>query len=183
MPEVWTPTYGARPGEVVIHPWSYQSLGVALFAMAQTPSSQNFVTASLAVYVPFWVPETVVVTQLGWFNGAAVAGNLDVGIYDEAGARLVSSGSTAQATTAALQAVDVTDTTLIRGSYYLALASDTSDATQKLYAVLPEAGIPQSLGLLQEASAFPLPATATFAKYASAFIPVVFAQAYRTVGP
>jgi hypothetical protein len=172
-----------RPGEITINPWSYQSLGPALFAMTLgTPASQNFVTANLAVFIPFWVPEPVVITKMGWGNGAAVAGNIDVGIYSEAGTRLVSSGTTAQSGTTVMQIVNVTDTTLPRGRYYLAMASDTSGITQKVYAVLPAAGIPQSLGLLQMAAAFALPANATYAKYASAFIPMVVAQGYRTVG-
>ena len=75
------------------------------------------------------------------------------------------------------------DTILGRGVYYLALASDTSGVAQKVSAAVPAAGIPQSLGLLQMAAAFVLPATATFAIYASAFIPWVIAQGYRTVGP
>jgi hypothetical protein len=183
-PQVWTPEHADRPGEITISPWSYQSLGPALWVMNQvTPATNNFVTANLAVFVPFWVPEPVVIYKMGWGNGAAVAGNIDVGIYDEAATRLVSSGTTAQSGTATLQVVDVADTTLARGRYYLAMASDTSGITQKVLAALPAAGIPQSLGLLQQAAAFVLPATATFAKYASAFIPLVMAQAYRTVGP
>jgi hypothetical protein len=149
------------------------------------PNSQNFVTANLAVFIPFGVPEPVTITKLGWGNGSTSgAGNLDAGIYDTAGTLLVSTGSTAQnATIVSPQVVDVTDTTLARGVYYLALASDTSGATQKVMAVIPAAGIPQAYGLLQMAAAFALPATATFAIYASAFVPLVFAQGYRTVGP
>ena len=174
----------SRPGEITIHPWSQQSIGVALFACGQAgPNSQNFVTASLAVFVPFGVPEPVTITKLGWGNGAAVAGSLDAGIYDASGTRLVSTGSTLQATTSVLQVVDVTDTTLARGVYYLALASDTSGATQKVIASIPAAGIPQGLGLLQMAAAFALPASATYAKCTSAFVPFVFAQGYRTFGP
>jgi hypothetical protein len=181
---VYQPPSLYRPGEITITPWSMQSLGVPLYASGQgAPASQNFVTANLAVFVPFYVPEAVTITKLGWGNGAAVAGNLDAGIYGTAGTRLVSTGTTAQATTAVIQVVDVTDTTLARGVYYLALSSDTSGATQKILAVLPAAGIPQSLGLLQMAAAFVLPASATFAKYASAFVPLVLAQGYRTVGP
>jgi hypothetical protein len=183
-PQVWTPEYRDRPGEITINPWSYQSLGPALNQAGQgTPATQNFVTANLAVFIPFWVPEPIVIYKMGWGNGAAVAGNLDCGIYSEAGSKLVSSGSTAASGTSVIQAVDVGDTTLARGRYYLALASDTSGATQKVIAVLPAAGIGQSLGLLQTAAAFALPASVTFAKYASAFVPMVFAQGYRTVGP
>ena len=173
----------SRPGEIMVTPWSYQSLGVPLIATGQAPSSQNFVTANLAVFIPFAVPEPCVLTRLFWMNGAAVAGNLDAGVYDTAGTRLVSTGTTGQLNTSQVQSVDVADTVLARGVYYLALASDTSGATQKVTAVVPAAGIPQGLGLLQMAAAFVLPASATFAIYTSAFIPVVGAQMYRTYAP
>jgi hypothetical protein len=185
MPETFYPDFTlGRPGEITITPWSYQSLGVPLYAMGLVPpASQNFVTANLAVFVPFWVPDPVVIYQMGIGNGAAAAGNVDMGIYNEAGVKLVSAGSTAQSGTSVIQVVNVADTTLARGRYYLAAASDTSGATQKWLAVLPAAGICQSLGVLQMAAAFALPANATFAKCVSAFIPLVVAQAYRTVGP
>jgi hypothetical protein len=181
---VYQPPALYRPGEITITPWSMQSLGVGLYTTGQgVVASQNFVTASLAVFVPFYVPEPVTITKLFWSNGAAVAGNLDAGIYNEAGTRIVSTGTTAQATINVVQSADVTDTGLARGVYYLAFASDTSGVTQKVMAVLPAAGIAQSLGLLQMAAAFVLPATATFAKYASAFVPMVGAQGYRAIGP
>jgi hypothetical protein len=181
---VYQPPMLARPGEITITPWSYQSIGVELFGTGlATPATNNFVTVNLAVFIPFGVPEAVTITKLFWGNGAAVAGNLDAGIYDTAGNRLVSTGTTAQSGTTTLQVIDVTDTTLARGLYYLAFASDTSGITQKVIAALPAAGIPQSFGLLQMASAFVLPNPATFAKYASAFVPLVGAQGYRTVGP
>jgi hypothetical protein len=183
MPEQWEPS--RKPALVTISPWCRQSIGVALYACGQgAPASQNYVTANLAVYIPFWVPVPLLVTKMGWGNGSAVAGNICAGIYTPAGARLVTTGSTAQSGTATLQVVDVADTFLARGTYYLGMNSDTSGATQKVIAVLPAAGIPQSLGLLQQAvGAVALPDPATFAKYAAAFIPLVVAQGYRVVGP
>jgi hypothetical protein len=177
----------ARPGQVTITPWSYQGIGPQLRAVAGAPSSQNYVTASLVVFIPFWVPEAVTFTKMFWVNGSAVAGNLDVGIYATDGTRLVSSGSVAQATISVLQAVDITDTTVARGQYYMAMLSDTSGTTQKVLANVTAAGVWQSFGLLQQASVtIPLSTNAspaTFAKYASAFCPMLGVQGYRTIGP
>ena len=66
----------ARPGEICINPWSYQSLGVQLFTSGggNGPISNNYISANLALFVPFWLPESVAITKLGWMNGAAVAG-------------------------------------------------------------------------------------------------------------
>ena len=100
------PDTSYRPGEIAINSWSMQSLGVPLVTSQSVPTSNNYVTPNLAVFVPFWVPEPVVITKMGWGNGTAVAGNIDVGISDESGNRLVSAGSTAQSGTSALQVVD-----------------------------------------------------------------------------
>lgn len=178
----------ARPGEITITPWSVQSLGVPLFVTATTnPSSQNYVAANVGVFVPFTIPEACTFTKMFWCNGSAAAGNLDVGLFQEDGTLIVSSGTTAQSGTSNLQPVDITDTTLPRGLYYLGLCSDTSGVTQKVLAVLPSAGVLQGLGLLEDAACAPPFSTnanpATFAAYSRAFIPLVGVQGYRTVGP
>jgi hypothetical protein len=178
----------ARPGEVCITPWSYQSLGVQFRNTATTgPSGQNYITASLVIYVPFWIPEAVTFTKMFVVNGSAVTGAYDVGIYATDGTRLVSSGSISAAGTSQLQPVDITDTTCARGTYYMAIVSDTSAIGQKIVAATPVAGILQSLGMLQQASVtIPLSTNAspaTFAKYASAFVPLFGVQGYRTIGP
>jgi hypothetical protein len=176
-----------RSGEIIISPWSYQSVGIMFKNAAQIAQSQNYIAVGMVVYVPFWVPESVTFTKMWWANGTAVAGNYDVGIYATDGTLLVSSGSTAAANANNLQSVDITDTTVARGTYYMAIVSDTSGTTQKIMSALPAAGIPQSFGLLQQASVtLPLATNAspaTFAKYASAFVPLFGVQAYRTIGP
>jgi len=181
---LYAPPMLSRPGEIMVTPWSYQSIGVPLYKGGfGSPSGVNYVTANLAVFIPFGVPEAVTVTKLWFSNGAAVAGLLDVAIYDPAGTRLVSTGSTGQSGTNRIQVVDVGDIALGRGVYYLAISSDTSGATQKVLAAAPAAAIGQAMGLLQQASAFVLPATATFAAFTSAFVPLCGLQGYRTVGP
>lgn len=187
MELIHRPPMLCRPGEIVISPWSQQSLAVPLYCgVGLTPGGQNFVTANMAVFYPFGVPEAMLVTQLFWMNGAAVAGNLDAGIYDTSGTLLTSTGSTAQANTAVVQAVNITDYVLPRGLYYFALASDTSGATQKVLCTLPAAGIPQAWGMVQQASAFPLATNANpaiFAKYTSAFVPQAGLVGYRALAP
>lgn len=183
----YVPPALARPGCITISPWSMQSIGWSLRAGAQVPASNNYVTANLVVYVPFWIPESVTFTKMFWNNGAAVAGNFDVGIYQTDGTLIASVGSTAAVNINSVQGVDIADTTVPRGVYYMAIVSDTSGATQKIMAALPAAGIPQSFGMLQQGSVtLPLATNAspaTFAKYTSAFIPLFGVQGYRTVGP
>src|SRR4051794_4906204 len=74
-----------------------------------------------AKYVPVLLTVPVVVTKLAWLNGATLGSNIDVGIYDDNGLRLVSSGAVAQSGVSAVQVADITDTPLGPGCYYLAL--------------------------------------------------------------
>jgi hypothetical protein len=104
------------------------------------------------------------------YNGATAANNIDVGIYDAAGTRLVSAGSTAQAGTSDLQLFDVTDTLLGPGLFYFAVSFDGTTGTVFRHVVSQNFG--QALGVCQQtASAHPLPATATFAANAFQIVP------------
>ena len=178
----------ARPGEITITPWSYQSLGVPLISGGfGTVSSQNSVAANVVLYIPFQTVTSLTVRKTFWGNGAAVSGNIDVGVYDLAGTLLVSAGSTGQSGTTRVQVADVTDTALAAGTYYLAFVADTAGSTSRFLSVVPSAGICQALGILQQAAVtLPLATNAspaTFAKGATAWVPMVGLQATRTIGP
>lgn len=137
-------------------------------------TSGNFPVANKAFFVNFTLPCPMTVYGLGWYNGDVVSGNVDVGIYDDQGNRVVSTGSTAQATAGDVQSVDVTDTLLGVGNYYLAIAASTTSAT--LFRVAMAQIAQEALGGREMTSAFPLPSTATFATPSSTgFFPVVMA--------
>lgn len=128
-------------------------------------------TANIARYYPVLVPEPTIVTKIAVRIGTS-SGNLDLGIYDEQGVRLVSSGSTAMAATSTMQVIDITDTLLTPGVYYLAIAVDNTTASFNNInnSTGPLAGACSMMGIRQEASAFPLPATATFAATTSDYL-------------
>ncbi len=177
-----------RPGEICIHPWSFQSIGLEIrTSNSGNPGSQNWPAANVGVFIPFTIPEPVTFTKMFWGNGSAVAGNIDVGLFDESGTRLVSIGTTAQATVSTIQVVDITDTTLARGRWYLGMTSDTSGATQKVLQAVPVGGICQAFGLLKDTSCAPPLSTnanpATYVAYDLASIPLVGVMGYRTFGP
>lgn len=155
---------------ITVHTWSPLSMGLynAVNHLAATASA-TYPTANMALYVPFWLPTPLTAIQMFVFNGATVSGNIDVGIYAADGTRIVSSGSTAQAGTNALQAFDITDTLLGPGNYYLAIAADNTTGTQfrTTFAARHAAG----QGCFTQASAFALPATATFATVSAGSIP------------
>jgi hypothetical protein len=165
----------AAPGpgpmlSVLVTPWSAGSLGAELAALSlAAPVSTAWATANLARVVPFVVPKPALVRKMFWANGATVAGNVDVGIYDESGSRVVSMGSVAQAGVSVLQEVDIADVTLGVGRYYMALAASSAAAT--FLASAPPLQLCKGMGCAQQAAAFPLPASATPAPFSAAVLP------------
>lgn len=142
----------------VLSPWFNRQLG----PLGTTVNASTTFTANSVRYYPVIVPQDCVVTKLWLQNGAAVSGNVDVGIYDEEGNRLVSAGSTAQAGTNAVQVFDVTDTRIPAGLCYFAFVIDnTTGAIWHTGNNFLGAFVGHS-GYLQAAT-FPLPAVATFA--------------------
>jgi len=126
-----------------------------------------------AIYVPVGVPRRCIVLELGFVNASTGAGNVDVGIYNSAGVRLVSTGTQAKGTTTSIWTYNVTDTTIGPGLYYIALNLDT--ATDTVYGTTATAPTPMARGLLTETlGSITLPATATWAyDQTLAFVPLV----------
>jgi hypothetical protein len=140
-----------------------------------TPVGTAWPSANLAILVPARLPQTITVYKLVVGAGATAAGNFDVGIYDAQGNLLVSSGSTAKGSSSE-HLIDVTDTRVGPGVVYLALAAD---GTNNYLAVVPTGTTPVPLqkvklyGLLNVASAFPLPSSIAFAAASYAVIPAI----------
>ena len=130
-------------------------------------------TANRALFYPVTVQRPVIAQQMGVIVGTQ-SGNIDVGIYDENGVRLVSSGSTVVGA-AGVQTFDITDTPLAPGVYYLAMAVSNTTATFNRSAGLI-VGALRGAGVRQMDTALPLPSTATFATIASNFVPLLVAS-------
>lgn len=151
-------------------PWHKNSLGYYMPEdAATTPTSAVWPTANRAIYVPFTLDVGVLVTQMFTHNGAAAADNIDIGIFNSAGTKLVSSGSTAQSGTNTLQIFDVTDTPIGPGYFFMGLAMDGTTGT--IFRAAPGSHVLASYGIKTETSAFALPATATFSNAAVAYLP------------
>lgn len=158
-----------------ITPWSRVSVGDALYAMnRQGFSNQLNPTANLATFWPFVLPMAATCRRLGISNGNPTAGNFDIGIYRADLTRLVSAGSTAQGSSDTIQTIDITDTDMPAGRYYLAIVA--SDATTAQYRVFDgNATELMALGVFQQSSALPLPSTATPAVPSQGRVPLPFA--------
>lgn len=142
-------------------------------------SSTVWPAANRAIFVPFLVFARLTLVKLVVFNGSVASGNVDVGVYDATGNLLVSSGSTAQVGTSAAQVFDVTDTVLLPGNYYFAVAMNgtTGTTSARTSAVV----VQQGYGVLSQSAAFPLPSTATFAAAQDAYLPMVALTAQTVV--
>lgn len=154
------------------------SVASALVGVSVTaPSNAAWTAANRAIYVPVRVPYRVTIAQIIMGAGATASGNFDVGIYTRDGSRLVSSGSTAKGSLTE-QVIDITDTDIGPGLYYLAMAADGTDAYSQ-YAFLGASPIPlqkaRLVGALMEESAFPLPATATMVALTAVTLPSLLA--------
>lgn len=166
--------------DTVIWPGSYLSCGIALLNLNLTSfASAAWPTANKAIYVPFVLYRDVTVYQVGWVNGSgAQSGTREVGVYKLDGTKVVSGSATASGVTAS-QRVNVTDTAVAAGAYYLAM-SDSGTAT--LFSMAPVAPYCATFGILSQTSASPLPATATYAvDQTLAYVPLAFLQLRSTL--
>lgn len=144
------------------------------------PASAAYPLANLALFFPFVLSAGLLVKKVAWFNGTAVSGNVDMGVYDQVGARLFSTGSTVQSGTSTKQEVDITDYYLTPALYYFALACNNTTATFLRSLVSQE--LARVLGCVEMTTAFPLPATATYAQMARAgYVPCMVLSSGQAV--
>lgn len=118
-------------------------------------SSGNFVGANTACYVPFQLPMAYTVARAYLVNGGGAAGNLDIGIYNQDFSLVAHTGSFAQSGTLTVQ-YQALAANLTAGNYYMAIVSDNAGATIFFTGNL-SASLSRVSGILQQASAFPLP--------------------------
>lgn len=153
------------------------STASALVTLRVTPTSTAWPSANLAIFIPFTLAVPVTVYKMAMGAGATAAGNFDIGIYDAAGNRLVSSGATAKGSSVE-HILDVTDTVIGPGTYYLAMAAD---GTNNYAVMVPSGTSPVPLqktrlaGVMGVASSYVLPATVTYAAATLAPIPLIAA--------
>lgn len=177
MPLVADPTpRGPRlPAPFVLAPGHPQTgMGIHWQQISTSGSaSAVYPSSNLLIAYPFMLDAPAIARQLYWYNGAAVSGNVDIALLATNGDRLVSSGSTAQSGTSVLQVVNVTDTALAPDTlYYVALACDNTTATFFRWTAA-NANIWRTVGVVEAASSFTIPATNTLAVMATNYLPVM----------
>ena len=157
-----------------INPMSLESIIGTVGVSYNNFASATWVAANRALFIPFSLQVPIVAKKL--FVANATTGipndNIDVGIYSADGTRIVSAGSTAQSGTEIAQNFAIADTLIGPGVFYLAMVMSGSTGTIYRASNATLATLRRA-GMLQMASAFPLPTTATFAAIGNAYIPMV----------
>lgn len=150
------------------HPLSLGPVSRKIVGAGSSPGSTAWPAANRAILIPFRIPRIVTAYQMIVACGATAGGNFDCGIYDMFGNLLVSGGTTARSPSSEV-IVNITDTVLGPGRYYMALSADSTDT---FIATAPaQAALVKAVGIRQASAAFVLPSTVTFETAASAYIP------------
>ncbi|MEM3099651.1 MAG: hypothetical protein QXU32_13205 [Nitrososphaerales archaeon] len=153
------------------------TLGQYLSIAASSYQTIAWSSASRAIYTPIYVGAPVTITFMA-FNVGTASGNYDIGIYNWAGTRLVSSGSTAMVAGANVN--DITDVSLLPGRYFAALAVDNTTATITVSPTVA-VGLMNVAFVRHQDTAFPLPATATFASNVVGVAPLIYLHVRSSV--
>jgi len=124
-----------------------------------------------ALYVPVRLPMAALVARMLLANAGNITGNVDLGVYDEAGTRLTSAGSTARSGVNTVQYLDVTHVQIGPGVYYLGIVASSTVGT--FNAIVTTVAINRIEGVLAEdLGATTLPATMTGVTVTQAYVPV-----------
>lgn len=142
----------------VIHTYSQEALDTGYIAMSTSTTATLTVVQNQAYFFPFRVDVGSTAVKLYYITGTTQNGNVDMGIYDSQFNAVVTKGSTAQGAANTLNELDITDTLLSPGNYWLAFASDSATATVFGNADADELSM-AAFPYYVQASAFALPTT------------------------
>jgi hypothetical protein len=152
-----------------IMPSDYEhGIGDSIAALQWTVNADNVQNqASIANLIPLYITEYQSSVSFFIVNGATIAGNIDLGLYDSAFGKIVTTGSTAQAGVSIPQSIALV-TKLRPGRYYWAWSSNS--ATASFQSLGTSSSLARAAGCLQMAAAFPLPTTITPAALADGVV-------------
>lgn len=114
----------------VLHGGSHEFSGSGMVGVAGALSASGaWPSANKAFGLPFRISSSMTVNKLGWFNGSGtMTDSCDVGIYTPTFVKVISSGGTARSGLSAWQWVDVSDTVVAAGIYFLVTSNNGTTA-------------------------------------------------------
>lgn len=149
---------------------AYVPLPVA--GVASSPTNVAWETANAAILWPFTLQIAQTIAEIDAIWSTTMSGNFDVGVYNLAGTRMVSKGSTAQSTLSqGNNRVTIASTPLAAGQYWLALACDNTTGAPRQIA----AGDFAPVVARKIATSFPLPSTLTVGSTSPTNVPLITA--------
>lgn len=116
----------ALPSLPTVTPFHPESLGgsnrafLAITGGVTAATTSTTAGSQIAQFFPWAVEMPTKIVKGFVMNGASVNGNVDVGVYDWAFNKIVSIGATLQAGANAIQELDITDTVINPGRYWIA---------------------------------------------------------------
>lgn len=165
-----------------IGPWMLMKIAQASANFASQSWTVAAGGANIGIYVPIEVKAAFSAKKMFCMNGGTAAGNVDIGLYTEAFAKVVSMGPTLQSGTTAIQEFDISDTPVAIGRYYLAIS--LSNATGTLYTTdigtTTGISVMKGYGLGTQGSVGTLPSTITPSVPSTQFVPF-FGMSSRTL--
>lgn len=156
-----------RPTSIVVSTFSFEGLGYDRSSGGGVGSGA--VSGSVALYVPIEILQPSTFNSAMWCNGAGTSGTVEVGVYTDNWTLLTSTGAVAQSGANTAQRASMTSFTLRPSRYYLAFVCSSVIATFIGHSVSQKRW--PMLGVSQQSSASPLPATATPALCTADFVP------------
>ena len=146
------PTFQAASGGG----FTQKVVNVSFFGMTGNGSSGGCIANNDAFYMPIDVMGDMTITKIAFYIQTS-SGNIDVGLYNSSGTKLVSSGSTSSPGTG-VQTITVASTDISAGQHYLALAVDN---TTFKWGQTTGADTMATHMMQRETSDFPLPSSFT----------------------
>jgi len=144
---------------------------------ATAAASQTGIAANQAIYVPVVLTTGATWTRGWWWNGSVPgnAGNIAVGIYDEAGNRLATTGAVAASGASVVQSAAFSASVfLYPGAYYVGY-SPSASGVNATWGFSSSSSVQRGRyagAYTQAVGSHPLPATATFATWSSQVVPM-----------
>jgi hypothetical protein len=131
--------------------------------LSLTPDT-NVPGANNAFYIPILIPWPYPMKRIWIYNGTAISGNVDLGLYSRQGSKVVSTGSFAHAGASAMQYRSLSYL-ISPGSYFLAFSCDNGTSNFQRFSLSSGGISAREIGMLTQTSAFPLPAVMTPVNY------------------
>lgn len=138
------------------------------------PASANWAAANQAAYFPIRLRTPYLLASMYVLFGSITSTkNWDIGFYDKYGTRLWNNGSFAGTSDTFITKTLGTPILLSPGTYFMALASSSATSNGVVRRAPARSGMLNLTAIYQQGTAFPLPATATFAAVTNVIIPVM----------